>query len=521
MRKLTIEEMHQLAKALGVKCLADKYVGARTPIPWKCGKGHRWEALPYDVKRRGCLECGKMRRVEARSKLGIEEMHRIAKERDGRCLSDTYVNTKTKLLWECIEGHQWDAIPGSIKRGSWCPHCAGNIKSTIKEMRLLAESRDGKCLSSRFVNAHEKLLWECANEHTWKARPHHVRNGSWCPECSSGLGERICREFFEQIFEKEFPRSFPEWLVNNKGNQMELDGYCQSLGLAFEHHGEQHYTTKTKFIKSERILRERQEDDEIRRKLCTRQGIVLIELPEIPARLPLEEIRSFIRKECERNGISLPDDFDTKKIDLRNAYATSGSMDALKELQLIARNRGGKCLSDNYVNARTELPWECAEGHTWKATPDNIKRGRWCPTCGRKEGGEARRLSIEQMHQIAKERGGECLSDTYVNNQTKLWWKCAEGYRWEAIPMSIGRGSWCPHCAGNIKKTIKDMRLFADSMGGKCLSALYINAHHKLEWECVKGHRWEAPYNKAKHRWCPECAHIRKKSTIAGKTGQP
>ncbi|NIM99386.1 MAG: hypothetical protein GTO24_15345 [candidate division Zixibacteria bacterium] len=239
----------------------------------------------------------------------------------------------------------------------------------------------------------------------------------------------------------------------------------------------------------------------------------MIEIPEIPTRLPIDQIKPFVKDRCQRNGISLPDDFDTKKINLKHAYATSGSRQALKEAQAIAKSRGGKRLSTVYVSARQKLVWQCSLGHRWKATLEKIKIGRWCPKCAKKM-----RLTIEEMRQIAKERGGECLSDTYVNNHTNLWWKCAGGYKWEATPMSIRRGSWCPHCAGNVKHTIEDMRLFAESMGGKCLSTIYINAHHKLKWQCAKGHLWEASYNKAKPRWCSKCAHMRKKSTVAKKT---
>ena len=57
-------------------------------------------------------------------RLTIEEMKSIAEGRGGKCLSDTYVNAQRNLLWECAEGHQWKAIPNSIKRGSWCQICA-------------------------------------------------------------------------------------------------------------------------------------------------------------------------------------------------------------------------------------------------------------------------------------------------------------------------------------------------------------------------------------------------------------
>ena len=55
-------------------------------------------------------------------------------------------------------------------------------------------------------------------------------------------------------------------------------------------------------------------------------------------------------------------------------------------MQQIARDRGGKCLSKEYINARTHLEWMCAEGHRWKATPDSVKnKSAWCEKCYRKK----------------------------------------------------------------------------------------------------------------------------------------
>jgi hypothetical protein len=74
------------------------------------------------------------------------------------------------------------------------------------------------------------------------------------------------------------------------------------------------------------------------------------------------------------------------------------TIDEMKEL---ASLRGGKCLSKIYTNSSTHLEWECTEGHRWKATPDNIKQGKWCPKCRGKE-----RLTIEEMNEIAEEWNG-------------------------------------------------------------------------------------------------------------------
>ena len=117
-------------------------------------------------------------------KLSIEEMQQIASGRGGKCLSKVYVNNKTNLLWECGQGHQWEAVPNNIKRGDWCAACAGNARLSIEEMQEIAVARGGKCLSYTYTNAKTKLLWGCSEGHQWKAVPDSVKNrGLWCPIC--------------------------------------------------------------------------------------------------------------------------------------------------------------------------------------------------------------------------------------------------------------------------------------------------------------------------------------------------
>jgi len=54
----------------------------------------------------------------------------------------------------------------------------------------------------------------------------------------------------------------------------------------------------------------------------------------------------------------------------------------LDEFKEIARDRGGKCLSNEYINVDTKLQWECKEGHMWWAKASHIKyRNQWCPAC--------------------------------------------------------------------------------------------------------------------------------------------
>ena len=67
------------------------------------------------------------------AKLRIQKMQALAKQRDGKCLSITYVNVKTKLCWRCAKGHEWD----------WCSTCGGSERLTLEQMQRLAQQRGG------------------------------------------------------------------------------------------------------------------------------------------------------------------------------------------------------------------------------------------------------------------------------------------------------------------------------------------------------------------------------------------
>ena len=421
-------------------------------------------------------------------------MQDVAKSREGKCLSNAYVNSSTKIKWMCKYSHNWEAVYDSIKAGSWCPYCGGSIKGTIEEMQNIAKSREGECLSKIYINNRTKLKWKCKEGHIWEATPGKIKMGRWCPKCSQKRGERICREYFETIFNEKFPAMQRlEWLINSKGNKMEIDGYCENLSIAFEYNGIQHYK-KVKFFNIRTDLKNRKIDDDLKKKLCEKHKIKLI---EIPFYIDYEEMGQYIIKECKKNKIIVPK--INKKLDYKlfNIF----SPDKLKEMQELAKLKGGECLSKNYIGAREKLKWKCKQGHTWEAAPYSIKSGNWCQECYGNF-----RLSIKDMNEIAKKKGGKCLSKYYKGMNKNLRWQCNKGHVWETTPSHIKRTSWCPNCAGLAKGTIEEMQKIAKSRGGKCLSKRYINSSLKLKWKCRENHEWGAtPECIKRGNWCPYC----------------
>jgi len=81
------------------------------------------------------------------------------------------------------------------------------------------------------------------------------------------------------MFQNEFPKERPNWLINSRGNQMELEGYNKSLSLAFEAQGEQHYHLVPYFHKTLKDFEQRIEDDLTKLELCKQKDVILIQIP--------------------------------------------------------------------------------------------------------------------------------------------------------------------------------------------------------------------------------------------------
>ncbi|RHZ69871.1 hypothetical protein Glove_277g21 [Diversispora epigaea] len=58
-----------------------------------------------------------------------------------------------------------------------------------------------------------------------------------------------------------------------------------------------------------------------------------------------------------------------------------------------------------------------------------------------------------QLWDIWNSRGGQCLSNNYINCNTPLRWKCAKGHEWTANFHSIKNGkTWCFTSSGNFNR---------------------------------------------------------------------
>ncbi len=291
----TIEMMQKIAAERGGECLSTIYKNNTTELRWRCKHGHEWTAVPGSVvgrknfKGSWCPICaGKLPKNSA-----LQELQKLAVRRGGKLLSKHYKNARSHLRWQCAKAHKWSAIPSAVKRGGWCPICAGSFPLNIGHMRKAASTFDGRCLSKKYINVDTPLRWRCLEGHEWSARPENVLAGHWCPICATGISERICRALLERMTGIPFPKARPQWLKNERGRQMELDGYAPSLELAFEYQGHQHFQPVSFFTSNVEKFNQRQQDDERKRCLCLEHGVTLL---AIPYSVPHDGLHEYLAK---------------------------------------------------------------------------------------------------------------------------------------------------------------------------------------------------------------------------------
>ncbi|MFB3168483.1 recombinase family protein [Neobacillus sp. 179-C4.2 HS] len=357
------------------------------------------------------------------SKITINDMKTIAKERGGRCLSENYINKDTPLIWECEKGHIWEATPNRIKyHNSWCQEC--KAKYTIEDMHKIAVSRGGKCLSNTYINNRTNLKWECNKcGRQWEAKPSHImgsknKEGSWCPSCSK------------------------------KRNSKYTIGAMRNLALQ-------------------------------------RNGKCLSDF--------VESSTSKLKWECEKGHqwiatISQVIGTKNKKgswcphcaVDKRSqTIKTSKRLQKVKELKILAKSMGGKCLSEEFIGPYKTMIWQCKEGHTWEKSASAIEKGQWCPFC---KVNEYKKKVLQEMNQIAHARGGRCLSEEFLNSRTNLMWECSLGHVFELDVAGIKlRHSWCPQCSSFNKSEERCRYIFESLLGKKFYKTRSILKGYELD----------------------------------------
>lgn len=430
----------------------NQYINSYTKVDIECEFGHSWKTTPAVIFQGSwCPKCFRNHIVTESN----SELFELVRLKDGIVIDFDNKGSLGKAVIQCAKGHLFETTQTRVKSGAWCELCSREFrKASLEEFVIIAASRGGKCLSDIYEGAFKKLKFQCINGHVWEAKPNAIKNGTWCPECNATTGENIVRMLLELIFKNTFPKSYPDWLISDKGKQLELDGYNYELKIAFEHQGEHHLTEKSLYSKN---FQRRQYLDNLKRQLCKENGVILLEINQAGERRTLEEIIESLKLEFVKNGLTFPDQINYSSINYGAAYIKDNMME-LEKIKKIAESKNGSCLSPFYGGHYMKLEFICNKGHKWYTDPATIKRGRWCPKCARERLPRKKpKYTIQNIRDIAKAHGGECLSDIYTTGEALMKFRCANGHIWETKAFAVIYGSWCQSCAAseNNKKRKK------------------------------------------------------------------
>lgn len=160
-----------------------------------------------------------------------------------------------------------------------CNTCS-NTSITKKDCIHIASKYNFTFLDDSYISYRYKHKWNCNECNAVFIRSlDDMSKRTNCPHCNRFSNENECRRIFESLFNNRFITVRPDFLKNPKtGRNLELDGYCEELKLAFEYDGEFHYK-EMKWIDDRNKLELRQQQDKLKDVLCKQSDIILIRIP--------------------------------------------------------------------------------------------------------------------------------------------------------------------------------------------------------------------------------------------------
>jgi len=385
MALLTLKDIQKGARAKGGECLSPTYLGSQVKHRWRCAQGHEWEARAGNVRRGDwCPECRGLKwsggkpltlkalKATARAKGGkclspaLKTLKAKARAKGGECLSNAYLGNEAKHRWRCGQGHEWEACAGNVRRGNWCPECAGRggarVQLTLADLQSDAGAQGGECLSGAYLGTSAKYLWRCAEGHEWEAPAASVRNGYWCRECVRKLK-------LEGLQATARARGGECVSVTYLGSRAKQRWRC-AQGHEWEAVASS-IRSGTWCPKCAGLERLKLDDLQLTARARGGECVSVTDLgSKAKQRWRCAEGHEW--EACAgsvRQGTWCP--------------FCGGKKLNLEYLQAEARARGGECLNDAYLGPKIKHRWRCAKGHEWETFAKNVHKGTWCPFCAR------------------------------------------------------------------------------------------------------------------------------------------
>lgn len=393
-KKLTHEFVKAAFESAGYEMLGE-YSGSMSPIEVRCERGHlrqmSWNAFSRGTRCAICSNKAKLTHDFVASQFKLA----------GYEILDNYVNSWTKIRFQCPVGHTSQVTWDAFKQGVRCGIC--NTSKRNEQIRQVALSRRldhsfvaeqfslaGYEVLSKYVDSGTPIEIRCERGHTHRISWESFKNGNRCGVCAkenrkTNHPHRLTHDFVKSNLE----------LI---GYEM-LDKYVNAqtpIKIRCDK-GHAHQITWNKFQQGQRC------------KTCTKINWV-------------------------NSTPKLDQDF------VKNGFELAGYE-----------------MLSSYVSYHSKIQFRCNQGHVHEMTWASFSSGSRCEICAKNN----RKLKL--THEFVKARfelaGYEMLSD-YVNNQTPIEFRCDQGHVHKMTWSLFSSGSRCGIChSKKIYKTFNNRSL--------------------------------------------------------------
>lgn len=240
-----------------------------------------------------------------------------------------------------------------INRNFLCSPCSkfnANQNTKTKLLQDIAKIYGGECLSKEYLGQKIKLSFKCKNGHIWSPLyANIVEHCSWCPECP-----RLPKATKQLVVEKITK-------LKSKYKPVTVKSTYTTSEQIYVNKYKDIYSAGNMFALEEKLCgvwENARLKDNVFRGYCIGYPVICNVGHDVLIRDDNIMSGNFTCRNCNQ--------FDPND---------------LNKLKQIAGQKNGKLLTETYKGDQVSMMWECSSGHKWEATPNNIKRGSWCPTC--------------------------------------------------------------------------------------------------------------------------------------------
>ena len=486
--------------------------GSNRKMPWRCAKGHEWDAQPNNrTNGTGCPACSGNRLLPGYNDLATTHPHLAAEALFEP--SAVSPGSNTKMPWRCEKGHDWSAVVKNRSLGgTGCSVCAN--QTVLAGYNDLATTRPDLASEARFdpttvtSGTSRKLPWTCAKGHDWEATVASRANGAGCAVCSGKAAWPGYNDLATTHPHLEGEALFDLTTVSaGSGRPVPwrcVRGHEWSMSPVHRTNGRQGcpYCANRRVLPGFNDLATTH-PDLVEESMFDPTTVTFGSSRRLPWRCAKGHEWEAAVAGRASSGEGCPVCAGKTVIPGDNDLATTHPQLAAEAL-----------FDPKTVIAGThqKLPWRCEKGHEWAATGNSRSDGRGCPICVNKTVLPGYNDLATTHPQLVAEALFDPTTVT-LGSSRRLPWRCSLGHEWiAAVAHRAIRRDGCPVCANRVVVPgYNDLATTHPEIAADALfdpTTVTWGSHVRVSWRCQEAHEWKATVKSRalSGTGCPSCA---------------